>query len=47
MMVLALIFAGRLAPVFDSNEGLYLYSPNINLVLGNMYQPFYCRFRGT
>lgn len=28
------------APVFDSNEGLYLYSPNINLVLGNMYQPF-------
>ena len=34
------LFAGRLAPVFDSNEGLYLYSPNINLVLGNMYQPF-------
>ncbi len=34
------LFAGRLAPLFDSNEGLYLYSPNINLVLGNMYQPF-------
>lgn len=28
------------APIFESNEGLYLYSPNINLVLGNMYQPF-------
>ncbi|MGE8540095.1 hypothetical protein [Acinetobacter sp. ANC 3813] len=28
------------APIFDANEGLYLYSPNINLVLGNMYQPF-------
>ncbi|NLN58056.1 MAG: hypothetical protein GX151_09005, partial [Gammaproteobacteria bacterium] len=29
-----------LAPVFHDTEGLYLYSPNINLVLGNMYQPF-------
>ena len=29
-----------LAPIFDASEGLYLYSPNINLVLGNMYQPF-------
>lgn len=28
------------APVFHDTEGLYLYSPNINLVLGNMYQPF-------
>ena len=28
------------APTFDPYEGLYLYSPNINLVLGNMYQPF-------
>ncbi|CAB1216202.1 hypothetical protein [Acinetobacter bouvetii] len=28
------------APTFDSTEGLYIYSPNINLVLGNMYQPF-------
>lgn len=28
------------APIFDEKEGLYLYSPNINLVLGNMYQPF-------
>ncbi|MGE8538895.1 MAG: hypothetical protein ACN6NI_06395 [Acinetobacter sp.] len=28
------------APIFDASEGLYLYSPNINLVLGNMYQPF-------
>ncbi len=30
----------RLAPVFHDTEGLYFYSPNINLVLGNMYQPF-------
>ena len=29
-----------LAPIFHDTEGLYLYSPNINLVLGNMYQPF-------
>lgn len=28
------------APIFNEFEGLYLYSPNINLVLGNMYQPF-------
>ena len=28
------------APIFNAIEGLYLYSPNINLVLGNMYQPF-------
>lgn len=28
------------APLFNPVEGLYLYSPNINLVLGNMYQPF-------
>lgn len=31
---------GVKAPIFHSTEGLYLYSPNINLVLGNMYQPF-------
>ncbi len=31
---------GALAPIFNPNEGLYLYSPNINLVLGNMNQPF-------
>lgn len=31
---------GSLAPIFHDTEGLYLYSPNINLVLGNMYQPF-------
>lgn len=31
---------GATAPVFNAVEGLYLYSPNINLVLGNMYQPF-------
>src|SRR5690606_40071443 len=30
---------GSIAPVFHDFEGLYLYSPNINLVLGNMYQP--------
>lgn len=29
-----------LGPAFNQYEGLYLYSPNINLVLGNMYQPF-------
>lgn len=29
-----------LAPLFNANEGLYLYSPNINLVLGQMNQPF-------
>src|SRR5690606_16427145 len=28
------------APIFHASEGLYLYSPNINLVFGNMYQPF-------
>ena len=28
------------APLFNDKEGLYLYSANINLVLGNMYQPF-------
>ncbi|MEN3978622.1 hypothetical protein [Acinetobacter sp. CWB-B33] len=31
---------GSSAPTFNSTEGLYIYSPNINLVLGNMYQPF-------
>lgn len=31
--------SGALAPLFQETEGLYLYSPNINLVLGNMYQP--------
>ena len=31
---------GTAAPIFEAQEGLYLYSPNINLVLGNMYQPF-------
>ena len=29
-----------LGPAFNQYEGLYIYSPNINLVLGNMYQPF-------
>lgn len=41
------LIAGRLAPVFDNNEGLYLYSPNINLVLGNMYQPFIVGSEGS
>ncbi|NHB57611.1 hypothetical protein G8E00_12400 [Acinetobacter shaoyimingii] len=27
------------APLFDSNEGLFFYNPNINLVLGSLYQP--------
>ena len=31
---------GSAAPIFHDTEGLYLYSPNINLVLGTMYQPF-------
>ncbi len=31
---------GSAAPIFHDTEGLYLYSPNINLVLGSMYQPF-------
>lgn len=26
-------------PTFDVNEGIYLYNPNINLVLGSLYQP--------
>ncbi len=30
---------GGLAPTFDANEGVYLYNPNINLVLGSLYQP--------
>ncbi|MFC2996102.1 hypothetical protein ACFODO_12655 [Acinetobacter sichuanensis] len=30
---------GGSAPDFDDTEGLYMYSPNINLVLGNIYQP--------
>ena len=30
---------GGSAPAFDANEGLYLYNPNINLVLGSLYQP--------
>lgn len=28
------------APIFNEHEGLYIYSPNINFVLGNMNQPF-------
>ncbi len=31
---------GSNAPLFNAVEGLYLYSTNINLVLGSMYQPF-------
>ncbi len=27
------------APTFDANEGLFLYNPNINLVLGSLFQP--------
>lgn len=27
------------APNFNANDGVYLYSPNINLVLGSVYQP--------
>lgn len=30
---------GAVAPKFADSEGLYLYNPNINLVLGNLYQP--------
>lgn len=28
-----------LAPTFDNEEGIHIYNPNINLVLGNLYQP--------
>lgn len=27
------------APTFDPNEGIFIYNPNINLVLGNLFQP--------
>lgn len=30
---------GGNAPSFDANEGVFIYNPNINLVLGNLYQP--------
>lgn len=30
---------GGVAPVFDPNEGLYIYNLNVNLVLGSLYQP--------
>jgi hypothetical protein len=30
---------GGSAPTFDSAEGLHMYNPNINLVLGQLYQP--------
>lgn len=35
----ALDSTGAIAPKFADTEGLYLYNPNINLVLGNLYQP--------
>lgn len=31
--------SGTVAPTFEANEGLYIYYPNINLVLGSLYQP--------
>lgn len=31
--------ASGIAPTFDATEGVYLYGANINLVLGNVYQP--------
>jgi hypothetical protein len=30
---------GGAAPTFNTTEGLFLYNPNINLVLGTLYQP--------
>ncbi|HFQ6818610.1 TPA: hypothetical protein ACHYS9_002505 [Acinetobacter baumannii] len=30
---------GGVAPTFAENEGLYIYNPNNNLVLGTLYQP--------
>lgn len=27
------------APTFDPNDGIFIYNPNINLVLGNLFQP--------
>ena len=38
---------GSLAPLFNDKDGLYLYSANINLVLGNMYQPFILASEGN
>ncbi len=35
------------APSFNAQEGLYIYSPNINLVLGNVYQPLIFNTDGT
>ncbi|EHU1902678.1 TPA: hypothetical protein ACIFB9_001365 [Acinetobacter baumannii] len=35
----ALGSTSAVAPKFADSEGLYLYNPNINLVLGNLYQP--------
>ncbi|MBC6802242.1 hypothetical protein [Acinetobacter baumannii] len=35
----ALDSTSAVAPKFADREGLYLYNPNINLVLGNLYQP--------
>ncbi|MDO8416160.1 MAG: hypothetical protein Q7S87_08125 [Agitococcus sp.] len=30
---------GTSAPTFNATEGMYIYNPNINLVVGQMYQP--------
>jgi hypothetical protein len=30
---------GGAMPIFADNEGLFLYKPNINLVLGSQWQP--------
>ncbi|WP_026471259.1 hypothetical protein [Alkanindiges illinoisensis] len=30
---------GGVAPTFNDKEGIYIYKPNINLVLGSLYQP--------
>ena len=38
---------GDVAPSFSANDGLYLYSPNINLVLGSVYQPLILNTDGT
>ncbi|WP_205671790.1 hypothetical protein [Acinetobacter sp. WCHAc010052] len=38
---------GSKAPLFHATEGVYLYSPNVNLVLGNMYQPYILSSEGN
>jgi len=38
---------GGTAPMFDANEGIYIYNLNTNLVLGSLYQPLIVGSDGT